>query len=188
MFIYKEQSQGGFMELGGKLRDLRLMLGLTQEELGDRCDLTKGYISQLESDSCSPSISTLEDILSALGTTLSDFFKEEKKQVVFKSEDYFIKEQNDHKICWLIPNSQKNEMEPILIEIDPHSCLPEHSPHEAEEFGYVVSGSIVLHLGERKYIVKKGESFYFESNSIHYLENRTETTAKVIWVTSPPSF
>ena len=50
--------------------------GLTQEELADRCELTKGYISQLENDLTSPSIATLIDILSALGTNLKEFFQD----------------------------------------------------------------------------------------------------------------
>lgn len=58
------------MEIGSKIRELRLKADLTQEELGDRCELTKGYISQLENDVTSPSIATLEDIVAALGTTL----------------------------------------------------------------------------------------------------------------------
>ena len=45
-------------------------LQLTQEELADRTELTKGYISQVERDLASPSIATLVDILEALGTTL----------------------------------------------------------------------------------------------------------------------
>ena len=56
------------MEIGSKIKGLRLAVGLTQEELADRCDLTKGYISQLENDLTSPAISTLEDLLAALGT------------------------------------------------------------------------------------------------------------------------
>ena len=47
------------MEIGSKIRELRLKADLTQEELGDRCELTKGYISQLENDVTSPSIATL---------------------------------------------------------------------------------------------------------------------------------
>ena len=46
------------MELGAKLRDMRQSKNLTQEELADRCELTKGYISQLENDLTSPSIAT----------------------------------------------------------------------------------------------------------------------------------
>ena len=64
------------MELGGKIKQMRNQKGLTQEELADRCELTKGYISQLENDLNSPSIATLTDILSALGSNLSEFFRE----------------------------------------------------------------------------------------------------------------
>ena len=51
------------MNLGKKIRQMRNQKGLTQEELADRCELTKGYISQLENDLNSPSIATLTDIL-----------------------------------------------------------------------------------------------------------------------------
>ena len=70
------------MLLGTKIKDLRLQRNLTQEELADRCELTKGYISQLENDLTSPSIATLGDILSALGSCFSEFFKDEKDEKV----------------------------------------------------------------------------------------------------------
>ena len=68
--------------------------GLTQEELADRSELSKGFISQLENDVTSPSISTLEDILQCLGMTLNEFFAEvpQPPQIVFGEEDYFEKE------------------------------------------------------------------------------------------------
>ena len=58
------------MEIGKKIRELRMMKGLTQEELADRSELSKGFISQLERDLTSPSITTLIDILQCLGTTV----------------------------------------------------------------------------------------------------------------------
>ena len=58
------------MEIGKKIKELRNTLNLSQEELASRCDLTKGYISQLENNLTSPSIATLVDILNALGTSL----------------------------------------------------------------------------------------------------------------------
>ena len=51
------------MDIGSKIRDLRKTQGLTQEELADRAELTKGFISQIERNMTSPSIATLEDIL-----------------------------------------------------------------------------------------------------------------------------
>ena len=78
------------MTIGNKIKSLRNFHQLTQEELADRCELTKGYISQIENDLTSPSISTLIDILSALGTTLHEFFKDEEDQrIVFTKEEYF---------------------------------------------------------------------------------------------------
>lgn len=55
------------MEIGSRIRDLRIRKNLTQEELGERTDLTKGYISQVEHDQSSPSLETFFDILSVFG-------------------------------------------------------------------------------------------------------------------------
>ena len=51
------------MQIGAKLKELRILKGLPQEELADRTELSKGFISQLERDLTSPSIATLMDIL-----------------------------------------------------------------------------------------------------------------------------
>ena len=49
------------MKIGSKLKELRIAKNLTQEELADRAELSKGFISQLERDLTSPSIATLVD-------------------------------------------------------------------------------------------------------------------------------
>ena len=69
------------MEIGVKIRELRLKNQLTQEELADLCDLTKGYISQLENDANSPSITTLKDILDCLGCSRTDFSPTKPKRL-----------------------------------------------------------------------------------------------------------
>lgn len=80
------------MEIGSKLKELRMSKGLTQEELANRAELSKGFISQLERDLTSPSIATLVDILQCLGTDLKDFFCDDSDdQVVFRDSDYFEK-------------------------------------------------------------------------------------------------
>lgn len=177
------------MELGIKIKRLRLTNNLTQEELADRCELTKGYISQLENELTSPSIATLIDILNALGTTPAEFFRDEKEeQVVFTDSEYIEKVTDTHTVEWLVPNAQKNEMEPIRVTIEPHSSLDDDMPHEGEEFGYVLKGNIWLQIGQTAHCVKKGESFYFSSQKRHHIENRTAEKAVLIWVASPPTF
>ena len=111
------------MLLGDKIKQLRLQCEFTQEELANRCELTKGYISQLENDLTSPSIATLIDILSALGTTLKEFFNEEEdEKVVFTEKDFIEKKTDAMVLNWLVPNAQKNSMEPVLIELNKNSA------------------------------------------------------------------
>ena len=70
--------------LGNKIKEKRKLLMLTQQELANRCELTKGYISQLENNMVSPSLETLEIIVEVLGTTLSDFFQDDSdKNIIF---------------------------------------------------------------------------------------------------------
>ena len=67
-------------------------MNMTQEELADRAELSKGFISQVERDLTSPSIATLMDILQCLGSTIGEFFNEApEEQIVFEKNDYFIK-------------------------------------------------------------------------------------------------
>ena len=109
------------IDIGLKLKELRILKGLTQEELADRAELSKGFISQLERNLTSPSIATLTDILQCLGSTLSEFFYEPpEEQIVFGKSDYFEKYDPELKnnIKWIIPNAQKNRMEPILLTLE----------------------------------------------------------------------
>ena len=177
------------MGIGIKIKDLRLKNNLTQEELGDRCELTKGYISQLENDLTSPSIATLKDILIALGSNLADFFNDnEEESIVFSKADYFEKVTTDNTITWLVPTSQKNSMEPIIMTIELGGKTTNDLPHEGEEFGYLMEGRVKLILGNREFIVETGETFYFRASKSHYLENIGTIRAKILWVSCPPNF
>lgn len=177
------------MQIGIKIKEIRLKKQLTQEELADRCELTKGYISQIENDLTSPTLATLKDILQALGTTLSDFFADdEQEQVVFTRDDYFEKQSDASVITWLVPTSQKNAMEPIMLTLEPHSSTDKDLPHDGEEFGFVISGEIKITIGRREFEAKQGESFYYRANKAHYINNTTNEKAVILWLSCPPNF
>ena len=181
------------MNIGEKLRRLRLQRNLTQEEMADRCELSKGFISQVERDLASPSIATLTDMLECLGSNLKEFFSETEteEKTVFTRGDMFVKEDADllrGSITWLVPSAQKNEMEPILVELGEGGETQEILPHEGEEFGYVLSGSVTLHIDGKAHKVKTGESFCLHPNATHYLENTGKRAAQLIWVSAPPKF
>jgi transcriptional regulator with XRE-family HTH domain len=179
------------LKIGHKVKELRVRLGLTQEDLADRAELSKGFISQVERDLTSPSIATLKEILECLGTSLKDFFADTPEmKTVYKKQDMFTKTDAEQKteIVWLLPGAQGCSMEPILLTIQPGGSTWPDDPHEGDEFGYVLSGTVTLHLGEKKMRVRRGESFFYSPKHTHHLENTGKVPARVLWISSPPSF
>ena len=77
--------------IGRKIKDLRNRVGLTQQELADRTELTKGFISQLERGQVSPSVVTLLDLIECLGTTASDFLRKRRKSMLSFRRKVFLK-------------------------------------------------------------------------------------------------
>ena len=179
------------MDIGARIKQIRNKNDLTLEELASRCELTKGFLSQLERNLTSPSIQTLEDIAEALGMSFSEFFKDEEEvQIVFKAEDVFVDEKELSTIHWIVPNAQKNMMEPILLELKPQGESQVIYPHDGEEFGYVLSGRVMLYREHhaKGTLVRKGETFYMNGNDEHYLKNESNQNAMVLWVCTPPVF
>lgn len=113
------------------------------------------------------------------------------EKTVFAPQDMFVKEDAEElrgSLTWLIPDAQKNDMEPILVELGPGGQTMKLSPGEGEEFGYVLSGSINLCLGERKTRVKTGGSFCLHPKQEHWLENPNKTKARCCGYPRPPAF
>ena len=119
------------MDIGHRMKELRIQYGLTQQELADRAELTKGFISQLERNQNSPSVGTLLDIIQCLGMTPAEFFTDsEPEQIVYKANDYFekIDEGKNSKVEWIIPNAQTRSMEPVRLTLHPGGCTVLYLP------------------------------------------------------------
>jgi len=179
------------LKIGERLKRLRMINSLTQEELASRADLTKGYISQLENDATSPSIATLKDILDVFGVSMQEFFSEITDEDIVYGKDARVQATDDDdkiKVELLVPGAQNREMDPVLVTLDPGAEMEEQPFHEGEEFGFVLLGKVQLRLDDRLYTVKKDECFYFTSDKKHAVKNIGRGLAKILWVVTPPTF
>lgn len=179
------------MDIGSKIKRLRRKKQLTLEDVANRCELSKGFLSQVENNLSSPSITTLEDILEVLGSSLSEFFAEDEPEEgveVYAGNDYFENAREEYTISYLVPNAQKNRMEPIHLTLKPKGSSEVVPPHDGEDFGYVLKGEITVVYGEEKFYAKEGDSFYIYCNENYFLHNGSNDEAKIIWVSSPPYF
>lgn len=174
------------MEIGKKIKNLRLKKGLTQEELGERTDLSKGYISQLERDLSSPSLETFFSILEVLGCQPHEFFDQDTmvQKVVYKKEDYtnYCDEEKGYHIEWLVHESNEKEMEPIRLILEKKGEFKEFEPSLSETFGYVLKGAVIVQIGQRTYEAKEGETIYFQAAEEHKMFNAYDGVTELIVV------
>jgi len=177
------------MKVGEKIKNLRLAQELTQEDLANRADLTKGFISLLERDLQSPSLDTLELILNALDTTPGHFFADSGPDIVVFSpgKRVVIEEEGVTKEV-LIAGAQGREMDILLVTLSPGSSTAKEEPHYGDECGLVLAGKIAITLGKDLYKASKGDAFYYTANKQHWIENRSANVAKILWISAPPSF
>jgi transcriptional regulator with XRE-family HTH domain len=133
---------------------LRIQKNLTQEELGERTDLSKGFISQLENNQSSPSLDTFFSILEVLGTSPAAFFAEGAKapRVVYTPAEQTVYEDTDahYVLQWLVPDSNDKQ------------------------------GAITLHLGEAQYTAHSGEAMYFRADAPHQLTSAGPSQALIV--------
>ena len=181
------------LNIGSRIKRLRVASDLTQDELALRSDLTKGFISLLERNRTSISIEALAQILAVFGTSLAEFFQNLEggdERIVFRKKDRILLKggEGEEIIELLIPGAQGKNMDPVLVTLDPgkHSL---DQGHEGEEFGMVLAGNVTLEIeGGKPQKIRKGECFYFRSDRPHKLTNKGKLRATILWVVSPPVF
>ncbi|MGZ3493453.1 MAG: helix-turn-helix domain-containing protein [Thermodesulfobacteriota bacterium] len=178
------------MKIGERIKNLRQLSNLTQEELAERANLTKGFISQIERDLTSISLDSLAQILDALDENISDFFKEaSQEKIVYRGKDRVaIEKEKIEKFELLVPGSTNRRLEPILLTLKKGEATPKEKPHEGEEFGFVLRGRVNVRFGKEVLKLKKGECFYLSAEKEHWLHNSGSKEALVLWISSPPSF
>lgn len=176
------------LQIGQKVKALRLASDLTQTELADRANLTKGFISQLENEQSSISVDSLADILDALGVSIVEFFADQAETAIVFSpyERVSVEGKGASGFQLLVPSSTNNMIDPILVELAPGEKLHPHAPHPGEQFGYVLGGTVTLTLDKSQYRVPSKHCFYFTADRPSQIENKNKTIAKLLWIITPP--
>ena len=176
------------INLGQQLRNLRIQKQLTQEELGERVDLSKGYISQLEHNQSSPSMETFFAILTVLGESPADFFQPENSanQIVYHPAEQttFDDEALGYQLKWLVPASNDNALEPVTITLAPNGRFKPFEPSPAETFITVQAGRLTLKLGAQEYSAQAGDTLYFHATKHHQVSNAGQTPCIFTLVTT----
>jgi len=174
------------MELGNKIRKLRLSLGLTQEDVAARADLARSFISQVETGKTSPTLENLERIIKAVGSDLKSFFSDYKSQKVLykKGERVPVYDEPVGITSQMLMNEvEDKKIDALIVTLEPGAETEAEDFHEGDEFGFILQGGLTLFLDEKAYQLDEGDCFYYQADKVHQLKNNSNNRqAKLLWV------
>ena len=194
--VFQEAAETEAIDLGGKVKNLRLKMGLTQNQLAERLNVTASYISQLERNLMSPSVDSLLKIMEELrvdpGTFLSSAKSVNRKFVQSKNQHQPISLpgfREDQVKCQLLANKSENRrMLPMLITIQPNNEISGHLfNHKGDEFIMILDGEMELDIENETYILREGDSIYLDSAVPKAWRNNSGKQVQTIWILSPPT-
>lgn len=182
------------IDIGKKIKEIRTERGMTLKELGEKTNLSTGFLSQLERGLTTIAVDSLEEISKVLDINLASFFNvsiKRNKPILrnYEKEVFSVKESGF--IDYILSNdlTDKNIL-PRLIEVLPRSEDKdiEIYKHNGEEFIYILEGVLTLYIDNEKYDLYPGDSAHINSNIGHNWVNYTNRMVKFIAIHTPNKF
>jgi transcriptional regulator with XRE-family HTH domain len=191
------------MELGNKIKALRIKQQMTLEQLAQKSGLSTGVLSQAERDISTPTVTTLQKISKAFGITLSSLFSDnglpndggllngrdnqnsEFVAVVRKKQRKKILMPWGATMEMLCPDLQ-HKIEFFYLVYPPGTKVGEIYSHEGEECGHILEGTFKGVVGDKEIVLEAGDSVYYDSSIPHRWEAIGDKEVRAIWVITPP--
>jgi transcriptional regulator with XRE-family HTH domain len=187
------RAAGEGLRLGPRLKQVRLLKGLTLRQLADAAACSESLLSKIENGRNNPSVTTLHKIAAALGTTIAGLTpgRDEHERIVSLPTDRpsYATDDDSIRIERLISASGINLLQGYIHWIKPGGGYEgEVITHQGEELGYILEGEVELFVDGRTYTLGVGASFHFRSELPHGYRNSGKVMARIIWVSTPPTF
>lgn len=179
-------------EIGQRLREIRQARRRTLKSVAGSAGISESFLSQVERGTASASIATLKGVANALGVRMGDLFDGgfmALPKVLRKHERPAIHIDVLGTKYQLTPHPVDN-LEVYLAEFDPGGSTggPEYSHGNSDEFVFVLSGTVEIHVDDEAFVLDAGDSIIYRSSSTHSTKNVGDEPAEVLWVISPPSY
>lgn len=180
------------INVGERLKQLRIRDGISQRELSRRAGVPNSAISVIESNKVSPSVDSLTRVLSGFPMTLIEFFsdKEEGEEKFYYKRDELV-EMSDGSMFFRMVGADRNNRKIRFL----HEHYPSGGDtgenliaHNGEEVGVVIRGRLELTIGDRVQILEAGDGFYFDARIPHRFRNIDDEECEVVTAATPPNF
>lgn len=172
----------GKLDIGDRIRILRIRQKRTLQEIADASELSRSMISKIENNKTVPSVAALVKIAKSLGTNISSLLEHDGwLNAIFtpmeKAEESLTATDKGYAIYPFASEYHAKKMQPFLFVAKKGEVRPHELSHEGEEFIYIIRGALKMQVGEREYLMRKGDSLYFNSLQKHGIMPVTDEVA-----------
>ena len=183
-------------DLARKLRQLRLRKKIALVDLGKHTGLSASMLSQPETGKMVPTLPTLARIAMVFDVGLDYFFDDRRRQKLFtlvRAQDRmrFPERADSPRPSYFFEclafSAQGKGLQAYLAEFPKRGLeeVKEHF-HEGSELLFMMEGQIAIRYQEEDYVLREGDSVYFDSSEPHSYRGVGKTGGKAVVITAPP--
>jgi DNA-binding transcriptional MerR regulator/quercetin dioxygenase-like cupin family protein len=183
------KSRGLSRPLGPKLRRLRARTGMGIVKAAGQAGISAGFLSSIERAQANPSVATLQRLATAYGTTVMELFHapRHRNRLVPPADRRVLEIQSGVRMELL--STGATMLQSMLFRVAPLAGSDGAYSHQGEEFIFMLAGTLEVWLDELQcFVLKEGDSFWFESTHGHRWFNPSDTDAVLLWINTPPTF
>ncbi len=177
------------IDVGRNLRDLRTKKGLSIRSLAELSGLNVNTLSMIENGKSSPSVSTLQQLASALAVPITAFFETDviKNSVSYqKTGQRLLASLAYGTLADLGAGLTLHGGQPLLVTLEPKANSgPTPIVHTGHEFVFCLEGHLSYTIERRNYILDPGDSLLFEAHRPHFWQNVGESTSRSLLIMCP---
>lgn len=177
-------------DLGTRLRRLRKACKLNLVEAARKVQISAGFLSAIELSQANPSIATLQKLAAAYDTTVLALYNLPAKssRIIRKNDRRVLR--TDAGVAMELLSTDARMLQSMLFRLPPGTGSDGAYSHAGEEFIYMLQGTLEVWLDEwERSILRRGDSFWFESTRGHRWFNPSEQEETLLlWVNTPPTF
>jgi transcriptional regulator with XRE-family HTH domain len=174
--------------VGERIKALRTAQGMTLAELSEKASISISYLSQIERDKTTPSLTSLTGIARALDVGLRYFFETDEAETAYVvlagEQDGREPQPSTGRVC-LSYQVGNGKIEVYRVALRPHTPAERLDPHLGEEFGFVLAGELTVSLGDERFVLAAGDSIHYDAVLPHTWSNEGDEPCLVIWARSP---
>lgn len=191
------------MSIGERIRAKRLARGMSLQQLAEQVGVSRSWISQLERDLTTPSLSLLGRIAGSLGVSGGELLDGSNTEtgaaeavtaivpdveVVRRSERKGLRLPGSERMWELLTPNLRRSMQLMMVQLDPGDTTVEFYQHHGEEAFLILRGTVRLEVGTSLLDLAEGDCATFDGSRPHRLTNGSNEPAVVVTVSVPPFF